>query len=105
MALLPSVCVALTLQPLDNFSRMAAAATCRRMLSDALQPLAWKYAEHVPILWKEWEQRVEAAGVPAYSLVRLAPLAYSYGSTHSNEVESEESDVEADDGADGRALL
>jgi len=39
-ARLPIECVALVLQPLDNTSRLAAAATCKRMMSDAMQPLA-----------------------------------------------------------------
>jgi len=33
---------ALVLQALDTTSKLAAAATCKRMLRDAMQPLAWK---------------------------------------------------------------
>jgi len=72
-ALLSSVEVALVLQPLDNTSRLAAAATCRCMLSDALQPLAWKHAEPLRItddqlLVQQGEQHA------AHSLLALAPV-------------------------------
>ncbi len=43
--LLSSVEVQLVLQQLDNRSRLAAAVTSRRMMSEAMQPFSWKYGQ------------------------------------------------------------
>ena len=83
-SLLSSVEVALVMQPLGNLSRLAAAATCRRMLGDALQPLAWKDAEAVRTtdvqLLDERGKLHGGLGLPqrkhheTHSLLRLAPI-------------------------------
>jgi len=72
-ALLSSAEAALVLQCLDTTSRLAVAATCRRILSDALQPLAWKHAEPLRItdeqlLSQQYRQHA------AHSLLQLAPV-------------------------------
>jgi len=72
LSLLSSAETALVLQPLDNASRRAAAVTCRRMLADALQPLAWKHAECVRVTAQQLQQRV--APPAAHSLLQLAPV-------------------------------
>jgi len=61
------------LQPLDNTSRLATAATCKRMLDDALQSLAWKHAEALRISDEQLlvQQSRQHAGC---SLLQVAPV-------------------------------
>jgi len=72
-AQLPADCVTLVLQPLDNTSRLAAAATCKRMFSDTLQPLAWKHTEPLRIT-DEQLQVQQYRQHAAHSLLQLAPV-------------------------------
>jgi len=76
---LAAVECALILQQLDNKSRLAAAACSRRMLSDALQPLCWKYAQLVTI--KAAQLPTVEQVVRPFSLLQLAPLQVNYAET------------------------
>jgi hypothetical protein len=68
--LLASVEVQLVLQLLDNLSRLAAAATSRRMLQEATQPFSWKYAELVTVT----PEQLPTEQSPVYSLRQLVPM-------------------------------
>ena len=62
----------MVLQPLSNADRLAAAATCTRMLADALQPLSWKHAQLVRVAAT---QLTRHATLPAvHSPLQLAPI-------------------------------
>jgi hypothetical protein len=64
------------LQLLDNRSRLAAAATCRRMLAEALQPFSWKYGELqtvTPAQLATLDRELNSS-----SLLLLAPIRLQY---------------------------
>ncbi len=76
--LLSSVEVQLVLQQLDNRSRLAAAVTSRRMMSEAMQPFSWKYGQLVTVTTKQLQQQQHRA-LPACSLLQLAPIQINMG--------------------------
>lgn len=90
--LLHSIELQLVLQLLDNKSRLAAGATCQRIMHEVLQAHSWKYGELVhmdsPTIVKLQNQKPAAlTTTPApYSLLRLAPVQLVFPFYHSEQL-------------------